>query len=890
MGSCSIKSKEDNNQAIKVVLITQVMPSAEEEKKIDPVLLNPRLSKHKQKSPLVEVRKGSIPVMDAPTAQLRAIEKSARDIELIEKSFERHFIFNTLSLDQKKIVIGAMKMFILNSNQVIFRQGQPGNNFFVVGSGMLEVLVDDNRVNTITEGQGFGELALMHDMPRTASVRTLTPCSLWGLDRATFRAIIEEINAKNYEQNKAFIESVPIFNILRPAQIEALVGSSTTHSYAPGQSIVKEGDVGNLMFIIIEGMVTCTRKNEEIRKFGKGEYFGEQALIYNTPRTASCIAITQVKCLSVDRDSLVTALGEQLQVIIFKNSQSIAIERDSMLKKLALIQRDKLIADMTIKQVKDTEIIIEEGRKKAELLVMVLKGKLKQADAVFEKFSCIGANEMIEESEEIHNTPIIAEGEVDIAIITREGFIKSIGGEFALVTNNNEAFRIMKQIQILRNLSDEQLHGLIALMKIERYQANDLVFEQNSIGDSFYIIKSGKVEISIDGHVVRTVTKYDYFGERSMIFDSKRTATVVAIEEVECWVLLRTDFMQIIDSGLRNQLMKRIQLQDDDLVLNDLSIVKVLGKGMFGNVFLVIHKTTKVLYALKTVPRIKINAYDLQESLILERKVLLQLDHIFIMKLVKTLKDSKRLYFVLEYVRGMDLFDVIRKMPVVSENDSRFFTACLVVILQHLHERDIIYRDLKPENVVVDEDGYLKLIDFGTAKIVSGRTYTIVGTPHYMAPEVILRKGYGASVDYWSLGVVLYELLFERVPFADEEEDPMMVYEIVLTARLKYPRGSKPMPELKSMIDQLLNKNPALRMGSGFEKLKTHPWFARLDWDQLLSKRIKAPYIPAVKKLNLDRALEHSSSRGLDVKIGLEEDCDLPDTPSKAQDGWDDEF
>ena len=169
---------------------------------------------------------------------------------------------------------------------------------------------------------------------------------------------------------------------------------------------------------------------------------------------------------------------------------------------------------------------------------------------------------------------------------------------------------------------------------------------------------------------------------------------------------------------------------------------------MFGNVFLVADKNRSRLYALKTVSRKKIERYEIQENLILERKILLQLDHMLILKLVRTFKDARRIYFLTEFVRGLDLFDVLRQLNLVSDRDSKFYTACLILMFEHLHERDIIYRDLKPENVMVDEDGYPKLIDFGRAKIVQGRTYTVVGTPHYMAPEVIVGKGYSLAADY----------------------------------------------------------------------------------------------------------------------------------------------
>ena len=893
MGSCSLKDTKDREDGIKIVIVSQPIPTiAEEEKKQSPqpLLYTPRSSKIKQKAPLHEVRRGSIPTMDAPTAQVRDVIKSSRDISLISSSFERHFIFNTLPHDQKSKIIDAMKQYSVASNQIIFRQNQPGNNFFIVSSGMLEVLVNDSRINTLSEGVGFGELALMHDTPRTATVRTLTSSVLWGLDRSTFKKVIEDINALNYQENKAFIESVSVFAILKPDQIEALVGSVRTLNFNSGQVIVKEGDIGDLLFIIKDGVVSCTRQNTEVRKFLKGEYFGEQALLYHSPRIATCTAVTAVRCLSIDSESLASALGSQLQNIIFKNSQAIIIEKNEDLNKLSREQAERLINSMEIRDCKQGDIVIPRGTLKSEYMVMILKGELIVGESVVSKLECLGLRDMINQSEDVYESDIICKDSSDIAIISKESFEKCIGGDFLLISMNNEAFKVLQKVQILRDLSQDNLRALITAMKLQKFSEGELIVEQGSPGDSFYIVKSGKVIVKIDGHEVRTITKHDYFGERSVIFNQTRTATVIATEEVECWILFQVDFLRIINESLRNQLFKRIELQDDNLTLQDLSIVKLLGKGMYGNVFLAIHRSKKVLYALKTVDRRKICAYELYESLTLERKVLLQLDQIFILKLVKTLKDPKRIYFVLEYVSGMDLFDVIRKMSVVSEADSKFFTACLVVIFQHLHERDIVHRDLKPENVVVDEEGYLKLIDFGTAKILSGRTYTIVGTPHYMAPEVILRKGYGVSVDYWSLGIVLYELLFERVPFAEEEEDPMVIYEVVLTGKLRYPHQHNAYTEARVVINQLLNKNPSSRMAGGFEKLKAHPWFRSIDWGLLLSKAIHAPYLPKVKPLDLDLVLGVSTKRSLDSMITSEETDDIPVAQKRSPAKWDKDF
>mmetsp|Transcript_18784 Transcript_18784/g.18756 ORF Transcript_18784/g.18756 Transcript_18784/m.18756 type:complete len:397 (-) Transcript_18784:17-1207(-) len=396
--------------------------------------------------------------------------------------------------------------------------------------------------------------------------------------------------------------------------------------------------------------------------------------------------------------------------------------------------------------------------------------------------------------------------------------------------------------------------------------------------------------------MVRSITKLDYFGERSLLFNDPRTATVKSKGSVTCWVLKKSDFASIIDEGIRSILHKRIQLQDSNVELSDLLPVKLIGKGMYGNVFLTVHKATSALYALKTVSREKVNKYHLQDSILLERNIMMTVDHTFILKLIRTFKDQNRLYFLLEYVKGLDLFDVLREMGLVSDYDAKFFTASLVIILEHLHEREIIYRDLKPENIMVDDEGYLKLIDFGTAKILSGRTYTVVGTPHYMAPEIITGKGYEITADYWSLGIILFEFLCGNVPFGENEEDPYLIYECILARKIVYPPWIQKNLPAKPLIEQLLSKNPSSRVKGGIENLKTHCWLENVEWDKLLMRQLKAPYKAKLPNLTKEIQLALKSSIGLQETIRRQEGEGMPLNGKKrislkaGSDHWDSEF
>lgn len=200
------------------------------------------------------------------------------------------------------------------------------------------------------------------------------------------------------------------------------------------------------------------------------------------------------------------------------------------------------------------------------------------------------------------------------------------------------------------------------------------------------------------------------------------------------------------------------------LTLDDLIFIKKLGEGQFGHVFLVKGRTTGELYALKAVSKIQIVEQNLQKHTLQEKNVLQLISYPLIMKMHRTFKDRDFVYFLLSFIRGMELFDVIRAMgnfilikDLLDNDQSRYYISSMILAMEYLHKQRIVYRDIKPENIMIDHTGKLHLIDMGTAKVLGAksgikRTFTIIGTPHYMAPEILKGKGYGLMVDLWSIG------------------------------------------------------------------------------------------------------------------------------------------
>ena len=297
---------------------------------------------------------------------------------------------------------------------------------------------------------------------------------------------------------------------------------------------------------------------------------------------------------------------------------------------------------------------------------------------------------------------------------------------------------------------------------------------------------------------------------------------------------------------MKEHLMNRLYLQDNLVELKDLLFKMKLGSGNYGDVCLVRNKKNKFPYAIKSISRNQINTDQLHLNLELERSILLKIDHPFIVKLVKSLKDEKNIYFLMEYIKGKELFDVIRDIGLLTKSQTQFYSASLMLAIDYLHERKFIFRDIKPENVIVIQNGYIKLIDVGTAKEIVDRTNTIIGTPHYMAPEVILGEGYSFQVDIWSIAICMYEFMCGGVPFGENADEPMDVYLAIINEKLVFPNFCKD-SDFKLLIQQMLTKNPIKRM-SKVSQVKTHIWFNGFDWEDLMSLNMKAPYKPILKK------------------------------------------
>lgn len=285
------------------------------------------------------------------------------------------------------------------------------------------------------------------------------------------------------------------------------------------------------------------------------------------------------------------------------------------------------------------------------------------------------------------------------------------------------------------------------------------------------------------------------------------------------------------------------------VTLDDFELLCVIGRGSFGKVMKVRHKQTRQIYAMKVLRKDMIIKENMVSHTKSEKQILQDMKHPFIVSLKFAFQTEEKLYLVLDFLSGGELFFHLKEETKFSVERAKFYCAEIVLAIEHLHKHDIIYRDLKPENVVLNNQGHAVLTDFGLAKTSisnASPTYTFCGTPEYLAPEILKGQGHAKAVDWWSLGILLYEMLVGLPPFYSENINEM--YELILKAPLKFP-NFVPM-EAQSLLRGLLEREEFKRLGAGptdGAEIRAHPFFSNIDWDKLYKKDITPPFVPNIK-------------------------------------------
>lgn len=435
----------------------------------------------------------------------------------------------------------------------------------------------------------------------------------------------------------------------------------------------------------------------------------------------------------------------------------------------------------------------------------------------------------------------------------------------------------LRKAPYFQNFSNHLVNQIAEAMKELRVSAGEHIIKEGDVGKTFYIIWAGSVKVTKGTTVVKTLKDGDYFGERALLTGEKRAATCTAITDIICLELSKPTFDAMLGplQALMEAESKRRDEHNEKAMknaaasvntklkpiissLNDIRVMRTIGTGTFGRVKFVQLKKTGKPMAMKCMLKSQIHAAHQEKNIMFERNCMAELDHPFVLKLLGTFQDTDQLYMLLEIVMGGELWSLLYAKNVLTrttiggirENDARFYVSCTLSGFAHIHSHGYAYRDLKPENLLVDRDGHVRICDFGFAKrLAEGeKTTTLCGTPEYLAPELVLSRGHNRAVDYWALGVFIYELVTGNTPFFDNNQSRIFVKIINATKVLNFPSSLR--PSVMDLIRKLLNPNPVLRLGmlkGHWEDIKQHVWFKGVQFSRLDQKEYRGPWVPKVR-------------------------------------------
>jgi len=750
--------------------------------------------------------------------------KTNEDVQFISLALQRNFVFaNALSDDdnirkiEMKQVVDAFEPYaVKEAGEVILNQASTGDHFYILKEGSVRYYGQYKSSSQIGKlgsgkcigmaskpGQSFGELCLLYDCPPPADCvssgdpsetevdcKDGSACSFWRIHKSTFRQILAVRTMRRDVRLREALQKVDCLEELDNEYLKKIADALHARNFERGEILYKEGDVCDTFYLIgTEGKVQLSSSGGKSGVLGAGEAFGDEAISF--------------------------ALSEELK----KSKQSPAY----------------------------------------------IVSKTASNNDPF--------------TPPIHQETAMALEHTVILSMSNKHFQRVVGSlEDAILLSRDR--RLLRSVPLLHDtdLEDFEYELLTALIENVCFRMDKEIFvEGDSVDDpALYIVRSGGVEVISEARPRsnRVIQSGGFFGEDTLMPDEnmrfgggkggnkycEETVDVIT-DEVILGRLTLANIESVIQDlhrlGCRRKKnYKRKGRKDEDEPvdsLDDLEFHRLFGAGTFGRVWIVSPFGRTVPYALKIQCKRELLDQRQAGGAQRERAVMVKLDHPFVCNLVNTFQDEACIYMLLQFVQGGELLNLIQGGDVyggLPESAAKFFAAGILEGLTHMHQRQIVYRDLKPENVLLDKDGYAVIVDFGFSKIVSDKTYTFCGTPLYLAPEIILSRGHDRGVDYWALGCLVYEMLFGTTPFYARGIDQKGLFKRIVRGKWNIPKEHNSVNRSAiEFIWGMLQRRPAERLGclaGGYRDIKNHVWLQEVNFGKLIKKKIQAPWVPDI--------------------------------------------
>lgn len=742
----------------------------------------------------------------------------------------------------------ALEPLQITKGSEIFRQGDPAEDcyFIVQGRVRLQRIIAEcscgKKVNEDLEiytGKGcIGEHSLVCGCARTATATAQSRCDIYRLTRSKFQEILRLGGPLRA------IQRVPELAGYSLGEQERVASAVEKIHVEKGTKLLRQGRPSEGLYFIESGEATCTAgsgvcvlldSNKELWRYGPGDYFGEETMCLGIASLAEVVVSTEFATVYLLRresfNRIIPAHGKERFTDVWISRQLAKSEAFADLNPTQL--EDLAKSKASIEVYDDGEVVFATDERCAAADAS-LPTRLRETDVI------VVAEGVVVFKQKIRASPRSSLFTAKILGRIEAGDCFSFASMF-----KNSGSRIQEKIIA-------ETEGKTVLVAAEQELSVQVPKLQPSLSNELHAAPVAEIRQESNRSapkVLKRGAKWDKLTVSTTFTDTK---------------FVRTPTENLIGSPRRkgnNTCSPRKRNtgsfgSDRSLVLSleSLETLDVLGHGAFGTVRLVRHRNTNHLYALKHMDKSRIERHNYERRVYREKEILRIVgQHPFVASLIRTFRDSSAVYLLLEACLAGDLFNLVaqKSCQVLNIHEIRFFGAQIVLALQHIHDKGVIYRDLKPENVIIAGDGYLRLTDFGMAKELScsSRTNTFCGTPAFIAPEVFHRNGHDQMVDWWALGILLYEVSMGRFPFDGEGVSSM---KICLQAFSRgYPDNgiflamelAKVSNTCVDMVRKLLHPDPTRRLGTADQRdMKQHKLFhGHVNWESILRKEATPP-------------------------------------------------
>lgn len=824
---------------------------------------------------------------------------------LIRAEVQAHPACSDLADSDVTRIVDSMRFFRFPAGKVVVKEGDTGQYFFVIINGVLDSTSEcEGLVNSYGSGESFGGDVLLYGGRQPTTITAREDSSAWGVDGNTFRTVLIEVARTHHAENAGLLESCAIFANLdatQKAQISNLALLTEVHE--AGDRIVTENQAVGAIYVVksgelnvvVGGSVNSASQftgGDIVSRLKPGDSFAKTAALNGGTSNVTVIAETPCTLICVSVEQMKALLGNDVSSALESSVLANCLESSGFISQFTLREKRRIARMMNLKNVNPGEscgksleviaVVTGDVCRRGEVEVFLRAGQLRETSRLSEAYRRISQRSLstpqaLLDPDGLSDLVAGAKG-ARIATLMKENLAAALGdpqvtGTTAETIEHARRLLQARKVPLFHHLTEAQIEALVQSFSSVTFHRDDVIFEQGSVGRECWVIAKGEVEEHFADGSSRTISRGGHFGVKALVLRKARRCSVrVSSLTAELWQLGQDIFDEVVTGQVREELERKCLLQDSPVELKDLRPIKVIGKGGYGTVRMVEHKDSGLRYALKRVklPKQRSEASQLRR----ECALLAEVNHPLIMMLVKTFEIGRDMYILTELICGGDLFGALDKIQRTLQRwEAQFYAGSLILVLEYLSDRYIVFRDLKPENVLLDAHGYIKLIDFGVAKKLQGphdRSYSACGSYNFMAPEVAnadpsLDKGYGTEADIWSLGVMLFEFVCGYLPFGHEVSDMKTILKEVREKNLEFPKIYTDRVG-KGLIRGMLRKDPALRLGAGidgYRSLRDHEYFQLENgnlFDMILGRQLRAPYAAGEESYQIEAAEEDQLS------------------------------